>query len=125
MSMAKNGCQSEVTDLHLPLVSINKYVITFQIPMYNRWVMTMQVEKTTQNLPRPILQSSYVYMLMFLSVPTRQIQALYWTANALIIIRSQDETIEKKKDTNWRKFPEVNTSVMKLMLSFFVSTHEL
>jgi len=89
--MAKNGRQSEVTNLHLPLVSIDKNVIAFQIPMNNWRVMTMQVEKTTQNLPRPILQTSYIYMLMFLPVPNDKFKHHKETTNELTI-RSQDKT---------------------------------
>lgn len=42
--------------------------------MNNRRVMTVKIEKTLQNLPRPFLQSPQINMLMFLSIPTQQLK---------------------------------------------------
>ena len=36
--------------------------------------MTVKIEKTLQNLPRPFLQSPQINMLMFLSIPTQQLK---------------------------------------------------
>ena len=69
MRLTKNSSKSKIPNLHFPLVSINKYIVTFQIPVYYRGVMTVQVEKTSQNLPRPVLHSLYVHMLMSFPIP--------------------------------------------------------
>ncbi len=50
MCLSQNGCKSKVSNLDLPLIAIHKNVVTLKVPVYDRWIMTMQVKKPTQYL---------------------------------------------------------------------------
>jgi hypothetical protein len=51
MSLSQNSCKSKVTNLDFPLVAIDKDIVALEVTVYDRWVMTMKVKKTSQNLP--------------------------------------------------------------------------
>lgn len=61
-------------------------------------------------------------MLMFL--PVSKLRKLNLELKSLQIKQIHEHNNEPK-DTHWRKVPDVKISVMKLIFSFLVSTHEL
>ncbi len=69
MSLSQNSCKSKVTNLDFPLVAIDKDIVALEVTVYDRWVMTMKVKKTSQNLPWPVLYSLDVNMFMSFAVP--------------------------------------------------------
>ena len=65
----ENCCQAEISNLHFPLISIDKNIITFEISMNHRWVMAMKIEKPTQDLSTPMLHCSDVNSLVLKPIP--------------------------------------------------------
>jgi len=65
----ENFSKAEITNFDLSLVTIDENVITLEISMDHRRVMAVEIDKTFQNLPAPMLNSSDVNSFMFKSVP--------------------------------------------------------
>lgn len=72
MGFTENCSESEITNLHLPLIAIDKYVITLEISMNHRWVKAMEIKKTSQDLPTPMLHRSKVNPLVLLPIPNNK-----------------------------------------------------
>lgn len=68
MRFTKNSSKAKITNLDLPLIPINKNVITLKISMDNWRMSAMKVMKAFQDLPTPMLYCSNVNSLMFLSI---------------------------------------------------------
>ena len=47
MGLEKDCCQTKVSYLNFSLVSIDENIVTFQITMNNRWIVTMQIQKAS------------------------------------------------------------------------------
>ena len=60
MRFTKDCSEAKITNLDFPLVSINKNVVTLEVPVDNRGVMAMEIKKAFQNLSTPMFHSSNV-----------------------------------------------------------------
>ena len=72
MRFPENCSKSKITNLNLPLIPINKNIITLEISMDHRRLMAMQIMKPPQNLPAPMLHSSNINSLMLQPIPIEQ-----------------------------------------------------
>jgi hypothetical protein len=66
---AKDGSQAQVANLDLTLVAIDEDIVTFEIPMDNRRMMTVEIQKTHQDLPASMLHCSDMNPLVHLPIP--------------------------------------------------------
>jgi len=66
---AENCSKAEITNFDFSLVTIDENIITLEISMDHRRVMAVEIDKTFQNLPAPILNCSDVNSFMFKSIP--------------------------------------------------------
>ena len=64
MRFPENRRQAKISNLHFPLVSIDKNIITFEISMDHRRIMVMKIEKPSQDLSAPMLHCSDVNPLV-------------------------------------------------------------
>lgn len=43
ISPSQESRQPQITNFNFSLVTIDKYIITFQVPVYNWWIVTVEV----------------------------------------------------------------------------------
>lgn len=65
---AEDSSQTQIANLDLSKMTIDKDVVTFEVSMYNRGVKGMQINKSLQYLCSPAFDGSHVYLLVYLSV---------------------------------------------------------
>lgn len=65
----KQCCKPQVTNLDNAFTAIDEDVVTLEVAVNDRWSVTVQIHKTTKDLPCPALQNLTVHMLMLLAVP--------------------------------------------------------
>lgn len=146
MRLAEDGSQAEVTNLDLALVAVNEDVVTLEVPVDDGWIMAVQVQQAAKDLPAPVLHRPYVHPPVSLPVPNHhrtsnhnQFQSKNQKRKKLLRLVMKKETLQpdmkrqqhlgaiqaQRLVTHWRRVPEVNISVMKLMLRRETSTQEV
>jgi hypothetical protein len=61
----KDCSKAKITNFDFSLVTINKNVVTLEIPVDYRGVMAVKIEKPLQYLPTPMLDCSNIYSPVF------------------------------------------------------------
>ena len=71
MRFPKNRSEAKIANFDFPLVTIDKDIVTLEISVDDWRVMTMEIEKPSQDLPAPMLHCPNVHSLVLLPVPSK------------------------------------------------------
>jgi len=68
------SCEPEISDFDLSSISIDKYIVTLQIPVNYRRVLRMQIVQAFENLPCPVLDGLGINLPMLLTISSHQMK---------------------------------------------------
>lgn len=73
MAVPQHSCKTKITNFDLSKMAINKDIITLEVSMDNRRVVSVEINKPFQDLPSPGLDCSDIYpqVLIFVSAYER------------------------------------------------------
>lgn len=116
------NCQTQVSYLNFSMVSIHKNVVTFQVFMDNRWIVTMKVYQALKYLFSPIFYGFHINISMSFTISVNQINIIIPYILQLNNIKEEDDRFNR---TYCLKFPNVHSSIIMLMVFFLPSIQEL
>lgn len=69
VGIPKDGSKAKVSNLNFTLIPIDKDIVALEVSVYNRGIMAVEIKKTPQDLPAPVLDCSQIYSLVSLPIP--------------------------------------------------------